>query len=283
MSVQIRRRVFDFLAQGYRTNTPEVELLPDGPPSPASQAQLGTECVMRWYLSIQGEDSPAVSQMVCSQDATMKQLIYRYDWAFGITPIEGFYWNWQKELPEEGALALQVVLEPVGEAPEAIPISATVSALHPSRNTKGFWELAWPKIPKTAGDMTKIGEPAMPFLKYLSSGLTLTSNILESQVENEKNWFLYQFLDENLRCPTVEWRINKKVLVEYGPLLRGSLFLAFSGSTKSNPGSVRVLLRPQIRYCVEDDISFIVPTDTLPDDQQIYIEVKPVDEVAPST
>ncbi len=188
MTVQIRRRVFDFLAKDYQSKTPKVQLLPDGPPSPAtpeSRAKLGTQCVMRWYLSIQGEDSPVISQMLFSQDAALKQPIYRYDWAFGITVINGYWWNWQKELPDDGALAIHVVLKPMGDAPEAFPISATVCALHPSRNTKGFWELAWPKIPKTAADVAKTGETALPLLRYLSSGLTLASNVLESQAENQ--------------------------------------------------------------------------------------------------
>ena len=278
MTVQIRRRVFDFLAQDYRTNNPKVQLLPDGPPLPARRTQLGTKCVMRWYLSMQGEESPAISQMVFSQDAAIKQRIYRYDWAFGITVIKGFWWDWQKDLPTGGALAIHVVLQPIGDAPEAIPISATVSALHPSRNTKGFWELAWPGIPRIAADAAKIVEPVLPPLRYLSSGLALASNVIESQSANQKNWFLYQFLDENLRCPTVEWRINKNVLAEYGPLLRGSLFLAFGSSTGSDHDSVRVLLRPQIRYNSEDDICYIIPTAELPDDQQVYIDVKPREE-----
>ena len=65
--------------------------------------------------------------------------------------------------------------------------------------------------------------------------------------------------------------------MEYGPLLRGSVFLTFSGSSKSNPGSVRVFLRPQIHYCSEDDICYVVPTYELPDDQQVYIDVNPVE------
>jgi hypothetical protein len=171
----------------------------------------------------------------------------------------------------------------MGDAPEAIPISATVSALQPSRNTKGFWEQAWPMIPKTAADAVMAVEPAFPLLRYLSSGLTLVSNVIESQGANQKNWFLYQFLDENLRCPTVEWRINKNVLKEYGPLLCGSLFLAFSSSIESDRGSVRLLLRPQIRYNPEDDICYIIPTAKLPDDQQVYIDVKPRENSGVST
>lgn len=279
MTVQVRRKTFDFLADDYKTEKPKVQLLPEGPSSLKSKGKLKTDCIMRWYLSLQGEDKPTASQTLFLKDAPTQQYIYRYDWAFGIALIYGFYWDWQKELPEEGALAIHVLLEALEEAPEALPVSATLCGLQPSRNTMGFWEIARSKIPKAIGDITKAGEPALPFLKYLSGGLTLASNVIESQAENQKNWFLYQFLDENLRCPTVEWRINRNVLREYGSLLRGSLFLAFSGATKSDPGSVRIQLRPQIRYYQNDEICYIIPTNELKD-QQIYIEVKPEEENA---
>jgi hypothetical protein len=129
--------------------------------------------------------------------------------------------------------------------------------------------------------MAKIGATALPILNYASSGLMLASNVLESHTENQKNWFLYQFLDERRRCPTVEWRITKKVLREYGPLLRGTLFLAFYGSAKFSPGRVRTLLRPQIRYSPKDDITFIIPTDAMAEDQQVSIEVKPKERKGP--
>jgi hypothetical protein len=275
MAVQIKRQVLDFLAKDYLTNSPEVQLLPNWPPSSKSQAELGTRCIMRWYLSLQGEDAPFTSQLAFSQDSSAQESIYRYDWAFGITVLKGFYWDWQKELRDENSLTIHVVLEPKGEAPEAIPISAMMSVLHPSRHTKSFWELAWPKVPKAAADVAKAVEPVLPYAKYLEGGLALTSNVLESQAESKKNWFLYQFLDERRKCPTVEWRINKNVLEEYGPLLRGSLFLIFNGSTRSNTSKLRILLRPQIGYYPKDDLCFIVPTDELAEDQQVYIDVKP--------
>jgi len=274
MSTQIKRTVFDFLAINYTTTSPSVRVLKEGNyPTP----KKGNEFIQRWYLSLQGENNPLVSRTTGSQDSTTEQqMVYRYDWAFGITLIEGFYWDWMKELSDESSLAVHIMLEPVGNAPEAVPISAVLSTLHPSRNTKSVWDLAWPKIPKAASDMAKLGVPALPFLNYVSNGLMLGSNILESYTENQKNWFLYQFLDERRKCPTVEWRINKKVLVEYGPLLRGTLFLAFYGAPESTAGgSVKVSLRPQIRYCAESDICFVIPTDGLDETQQVFIEVSP--------
>jgi len=281
VAVQIKRKVLDFRVDDYKTASPKVKPLPSIPPTCKSQAELGTQCILRCYLSLQGEDAPLTSQMVFSQDISTKQSVYRYDWAFGITVLEGFYWNWKKELRTENSLAIHLVLEPEGDGPEAFPIFATVSALRPSRNTKGFWELAWPKVPKAAADVA--GE--LPFAKkFLERSLTLMSDVLESQAESKKNWFLYQFLDEKRKCPTVEWRINKNVLEEYGPLLRGSLFLAFVGSTKANRGKIRILFRPQIGFYEgrdreeKDNICFIIPTDSWAEEEQVYIDVKPQEQ-----
>jgi hypothetical protein len=276
MATVIKRRVFDFLAKDYTTTSPHVRILPDAFDAPNIQAQPEYEgnFIQRWHLSLQGEANPVACKTTVSPEGPSDQMIYRYDWAFGITLIDGFYWDWMEELSEESSLAVHVILEPVKDAPEAVPVFATLSALHPSRNTRSIWESVLPKIPRTAADMVKTGAPAFPYLNYVSSGLTLASNVLESATENQKNWFLYQFLDERLKSPTVEWRINKKVLKEYGPLLRGALFLSFFGSPQTTPGVVRLLLRPQVRYCPKDDITFVIPTNALERDQQIYIEVK---------
>jgi hypothetical protein len=283
MATQIKKKVFDFLVKDYKTTSRHVEILSEEPNPKIIKAQPDDKSnfIQRWYLSLQGEDNPFFSSTTISQESATEQHIYRYDWAFGIAVIKGYWWDWMEELSDESSLAIHVVLEPIEDAPEAIPISATLSALHPSRNTKSIWELTWPKIPKAAAEMTKIAIPAFPPLNYVSSGLMLTSNILDSYTENQKNWFLYQFLDERLKCPTVEWRINRKVLNEYGPLLRGTLFIAFHGSTESSPGRVRVLLRPEIRYCPKSDLDFIIPTDKLEKEQQVFIEVKPKDVKEP--
>jgi hypothetical protein len=178
-----------------------------------------------------------------------------------------------EELTNEGAIAIQILLEPIENAPEAIPIAATLAALSPSRNTQSKWDLS--KITKLAAEAAKIGATAVPLMEYVSGGLTLASNVLESDTNGQKNWFLYQFFDEKLKCPAIEWRINKAVLREYGTLLRGSLFLAFQGSMELSPGHVRMLLRPQIRYCQIGDINFVVPTEKIDKDKQVYIEITP--------
>lgn len=280
MTTQIKRKVFDFLAKNYTSKYPGVQLLSVNPDpvigKEAYPALKGEEFIQRWYLSLQGEDHPVVT--TGAKESGAEQRLVRYDWAFGITVVNGYYWDWVDALCEEGSLAIHIVLEPTGGAPDPIPVSATLSALHPSRNTKSVWERAWPKIPKTAAEMAKMGASTFPALDYISSGLMLGSNLLESYAENQKNWFLYQFLDEQRRCPVIEWRINKKVLKEYGPLLRGTLFLDFCGSTEFNTDCVRILLRPQIRYCPEGDLCYIIPTNALAEDQLVFIDVHPKKE-----
>ena len=274
MALQTLRRVFDFKVLNYRQRERKVELLPEGWSSSTTPDQLGTPCVFRWYLSLQGEDGPTL----CNEAAAGNSF-YRYDWVFGITVIDGFWWNWQEELRDDSALTVQILLEPIGHAPEALPVSATLSGLPPSRNTRGFWEQMMAKTPRAAADLAKAAEWALPHAGMVASPLMLASSVLESQSGEKKNWFLYQFLDEYRRCPCVEWRITKNALQEYGPLLRGSLFLLFSGSSKASPGQLRVSLRTSIGYHPKDDICNIAPTDEWPSDQQLFIDIKPQEDL----
>ena len=271
MTTRIRRETFDFVATDYRTVSPKIEILGEGydPAAIEAQPEYGDSFVQRWYLSLQGEDAPLFSDSAHPD----RPRIYRYDWAFGISLTASHHWDWMAELCENSALAIHIALIPVGDSPEAVPIGATLSALHPSRNTGSDWD--WAKLSRLASDATRIGAKACPPLGYVSDALTLTSNLLASDSDGRKNWFLYQFFDENLKCPAVEWRVNKQVLREYGPLLRGSLFLAFHGSAESNPGHVRLMLRPQIRYCEEGDINFLAPTGRLAPGRQVWIDATP--------
>ena len=281
MATQIKRKVFDFLAKNYKTSSCNIEILSEEPNPQNIRAQPDDKSnfIQRWYLSLQGEDNPIFSKTVVYQQNPVEQHIYRYDWVFGVALIEPYWWDWMDELEDESALAIHIILESTKDAPEAIPISATLNALHPSRNTKSIWELTLPKIPEAIAEVAKVAALAYPALNYVPSTMMLTSNIVESYTENQKNWFLYQFLDERLKCPTVEWRINKKVLYEYGPLLRGVLFIAFHGSNESSSGHVRMVLRPQIRYCRKSALDFIIPTDKL--QEQVFIEIMPKDEKRP--
>jgi len=57
-------------------------------------------------------------------------------------------------------------------------------------------------------------------------------------------------------------------------LLRGSLFLAFSGSTQVKTGCLRIWLRPMIGYCPSDELCYVAPTNEWPDAEQLFIDVR---------
>jgi len=272
MTVQVSRKSLDFVALDYTSSRPRVETLGASAAleaEPPFRAWKKDKCfTLRSYMSLQGEVTPLLSS---------PGQFYRYDWAFGVTLIENFYWDWVGEFPDNGALAIHLVLEadPREGGPELIPTGAVLSALHPGRNTRGLVEQMLPTLLKSGGEIAKIGAAALPQLDYLASGLTFGSNILESSSGNRKNYFLYQFLDEKLQCPVVEWRIYRDVLKEYGPLIRGSLFLSIPQTPQPNPGKVRIWLRPQIHYCPSDEISYIIPTNQLKPEERVYVDVRP--------
>jgi len=228
-------------------------------------------------MSLQGEDSPKAGERADGAAQDGEQLVYRYDWSFGIALMKGYYWDWMNCFPAKGALAIHLLLQPDPQdpGPEPVPVGAFLSAMRPSRNTKGWAEQALPAVMKGLADMARIGAHTLPMLDYAASGLTLGSTVLESSTGDRKNWFLYQFLDEELKCPAVEFRIYKEVLMEYGSLLRGTVFLAFPRSVKPNGGKVRIQLRPQLHYCDGDELCFIVPTDQIEPENPIYIDVEP--------
>lgn len=278
MALRTQRRVLDFRVADFRSAHPSVELLSDAnwqdrltkEREAKKKKDKDPECVLRWYCSLQGEESP-----VTGSDPSAREVVYRYDWAFGITVVRGFWWDWQADLRNESTIAVQIMLEPGDGAPEPLPVSATLSGLLPSRNTQSFWEQLTTKLPSTAADVAKAGEWAIPHLGMVSSPLVLASSVLESQTAGKKNWFLYQFLDEDRNCPCVEWRITKNALAEYGPLLRGSLFLMFPSGNASDRSQVRLTLRPLIGYFKDDEICYVDPTKKLASAEQISFEVVP--------
>lgn len=289
MTVQIKRTYLDFVVRDYTSNYPQIELVAGSPgaaedskvvPLAHSRDKKSSSFTLRCYLSLQGEDSPRASNPEAGSAATPSesswQMVYRYDWAFGITLIEKFYWDWLNALPRDGALAIHMILEPdpFEDGPESVPVSAVLSVLRPSRNTESFIDKMLPTILKGTAGISKLGGHTLPPLDYLSGALTMGANILESSSGSRKNWFLYQFLDEKLKCPVVEWRINKDVLKEYGPLIRGTLFLAFPRTTKASRGTLRIQLRPQIRYFKDDEIAYIIPTKEMKGGNPVFIEVR---------
>jgi hypothetical protein len=288
MSTAIKRSILDIRVTNYTQKRASIEILDSIPepwkrnnPNPDQRAPTERhKFIQRWYLGLQGEDSPQRDPKTVGSTTRAEDnlLVYRYDWTLGITVVEGHWWDWQKELQEDegGCLALHLLLQPMGDkAPEAIPLSASLSVLYPSRNRQTFREDFLKAVTKTGSKASEAGGQILPALKFLQAGFDVGENFLESSTGKKKNWFLYQFLDENYRCPAVEWRISKRVLTEFGSLLRGSVHLAFHDGDNSGVDPLRLTFRPQIRYS-PGDLEYIVPTNALGSkDKQVFIDVKP--------
>ena len=137
-------------------------------------------------------------------------------------------------------LAVHMLLGSLGDTPEPVPAAATLSALRPSRNTQSLWETALPELIRTAASTRKIGAPAVPGLGYFICPLNSVSTFMDSAYRTSKE--LVSCISSSMKLRNVqplEWRINKQVMHEYGPLLRGTLFLAI-GSAQAHPGRIRI-------------------------------------------
>jgi hypothetical protein len=118
----------------------------------------------------------------------------------------------------------------------------------------------------------------------LSAALRVSSalsNFVTSGDDGGKNWFLYRFLDPEKQCCAIEWQINKKVLLQFGPALRGSLVLAFHGVPAAGEKGITMQVRTQLGFRRDNPICMVAPTRALPEDQQVRLLIRPRAEVAP--
>jgi hypothetical protein len=66
-------------------------------------------------------------------------------------------------------------------------------------------------------------------------------------------------LDASTGSCATDWRISRRVLKEHGPLLRGSIQLAFHGNFEAAPKQapkIHLLLRPQMNFDPADELHF---------------------------
>ena len=137
----------------------------------------------------------------------VEETIYSYDWTFGITLIEGFYWDWRKELPDESALAIHLVLKPeppkMGLKRSQLGPSSVRCILQEIQRVFGSRPCRWYrrqrlKWPKPAHQLSA---PELS-LQWLMLG----SNVLASYADNQKNCSCINFLmrSRNVRLSSGE-------------------------------------------------------------------------------
>lgn len=248
--------------------------------------------LLRWYLGLMGDTSPAMSPLSVDVAGDKDYRVYRYDWVFGVSlpnvcgskpdvpaPDPGeFWWNWQKALGKATSVAVQMIILPGDSGIGYTCVATNLNVLPPSRDTERWWQ----RNKGGAIDLVKAGAKTAQELYpgMITKAIAALSNTLNAQGRwLRTNWFIYQFLDSTTQACAVEWRINKEVLNRYGPLLRGSLVLAFHGGlhgcTEGNKG-VRLELRPQLGFNPKDELSRVTPTYKLkPDQPKVQLEILP--------
>jgi hypothetical protein len=238
---------------------------------------------VRLHLSLMGETRPALSPLSVDVAADREYRVYRYDWVVGITALGG--WNWKSMMRRE-ALVVQLVIRPNASNIGCTCVAAKLNVLPPSRDTSTWSE----RNPDTVTEITKgTGDLAasavgFPFVGVATKVAAALSNSLRSRGRLKTNWYIYQYLDGVNQA--VEWRIKRKVLDEFGPLLRGSLVLAFHGgsqdSTEGTSG-IRIQLKPNLsfkrglrhRRWFGDDLRRVNPMAEIKETEQIELDLSP--------
>jgi hypothetical protein len=254
-----------------------------------------TKSVLRWYFGLMGETSPVLSPLSVDVAGDKQYQVYRYDWVFGVTipnilvedrkkdpdrKRQGtLWWDWQKALSNGTCVAVQVILSRQDSGVGYTCVATNLNALPPSRDTRNWWQ----RNRKGVIDVVKTGAQTAEQIHpgMITKTISALSNSLDPSKKwfkwKQTNWFIYQFLDSETSSCAVEWRIGKKVLKQYGPLLRGSLVLAFHGTPAgSAQNGIRMTLRPQLGFIRRDDLNRINPTENLDPADQVQLTIMPV-------
>jgi hypothetical protein len=248
MSIGVADLVVDLAVTDFAEQ--KCEILYSGPShEPHAFDAKGYKEVVRLHLALAGETQPLLSPLSTDIANDRDFRVYRYDWVFGMT---GFVsWDWKSKLRDD-ALRVQIILKRESPTVGLSTIATQLSVLPPSRDTETWWETNRDAIT----DLVKKGTASVadfaqgvPVLGPTTKAVAALSGSLASKRKGKTNWCIYQYLDEMHQA--VEWRIKKEVLDEYGPLLRGSLVLAYHGSTPDGAterAGIRLQMRPILNF-----------------------------------
>ncbi len=229
--------------------------------------------IVRFYFGLMGETTPDASPLSVDIANDISYRVYRYDWVIGIACIQPsrFFWDWQRDLKR---IVVQAVIVPGDSGFRFTSVAANLNVLLPSRDTTGWFQ----KNQKVVLDAVASATDAVqPVAGKITKAVAALSSSLQSDGKRGKNWFIYQFLDDLEQATAIEWNINKDVMREFGPVLRGSLVLAFHGVEQGHEKGrrgIHLLLRPQFGFH-EGTLDSIIPTKGLPNDEQVRLEVFP--------
>jgi hypothetical protein len=237
------------------------------------------ENVLPLHYSLMGEVNPVLVPLPVDYSFN-NDTSYRYDWVVGVAePYTE--WDWHAVMRgRERALSVQLLIDCGDSGFSFSDMSPVLLGLHPSLHSVSWLEKHAELLRegvKGAAELAKLIPSAPPGLPDM---LKAGSNFISSGEKDEKNWWIYRFLDMRKKCCVVEWNINHKVLEEYGPLLRGSIVLAFHGAPKDEHPIIMLLL-PRLGFDRSHDklsnIKFLPPPEELEtEERRVELRIKPV-------
>jgi hypothetical protein len=271
MSTEIKQKTVDVVFKTGPDGKLQAELARE------NQTHQKDDQVLRLQFSLMGETEPVLSPLATDYfvaDQT-KTTVYRYDWTVGATPIAPCYrWDWFAEIAKERAMAIQLLIDPGESSCSCTEINAFLLGLLPSKDTASDWEKMKNKLGDGLDKLSSITDPFSKIATTLLKTSSVVSNFVVSDEQGEKNWFLYRFLDEKRRCCAVEWNIHRTVLHQYGPVLRGSILLAFHGQARpAKP--LTLLLRPRLNFG-EGTMDYLPRVEALESTNPVALAIHPL-------
>ena len=241
--------------------------------------------VLRWYVGLMGETSPELSPLSVDVAGDKEYHVYRYDWVFGVTCADvseskakrgQLWWDWQKALRKGTSAVVQLIILPGTSGLAYTCVATNLNVLPPARDTETWWYKNRGGVLDLVKEGTKAAEDLYPgaITKAFSA---LTNSLNARDRWKRTNWFIYQYLDSETQGCAVEWQINKKIMKQYGPLLRGSLVLAFHGGTGDGSTErqrhIRMIMRPQLGFHPKKELVRLTPQMKEPD--QVALDIVP--------
>jgi hypothetical protein len=238
--------------------------------------KLPEEMVLRLSYGLMGETSPRLTPMASDFAFEDASTIYRYDWTVGLTPVDPCYqWPWIQRIRETRALSIQLLLD-MGESGLAYSeVAAMLLTLQPSKDTTSWLERNADKLGDSLAKLADIASPVSGKAAGILKVSSLMSNFISSDQSGVRNWFLYRFLDETRNCCAIEWNIHRTVLEQYGPMLRGSIVLAFHGTPK-NSKPIHLILRPRLCFSSRWELEHLPPLGQLEAGGKVELTLNPV-------
>lgn len=232
---------------------------------------------LKFYTSIIGENTPYLREFDSNYIGDIK-MSYRYDWLFGISCIPEtnkakLHWDWKNKLRNSNSIKIQLLFELNNDTNLFFHIiSANLLCLNPSKDTSPWYEKSRDSISNSLNSIANITKDYSKIASDVFNVANTLTNFIPSD-DNDKNWYLYKFLDQEKNCFAIEWHINKKVIEQFGPMLQGSIVTNFYGTQDKNQ-KLKLKIRPFISFTEKYDLCYLSPYESLKYDQFIEIEPK---------